>query len=146
MIINNDTINLLKECNSGCKMATNGMEHVMGYVKDTGLKQLINDYNKRHIDLGDKCHSLLNEYGADERDPHQVAKAMSWVSTEVKLSLKSDARQIRNILIDGCAMGIKSIGGYMEQYPAANDESVHIANDLIGIEQDFMEKLSTAEG
>lgn len=142
MIMNSDTVNLLKECNSGCKMATTGMEHVMDYVKDKKLKNLINQYNDRHISLGDKCHALLNEYGSNERDPHQIAKAMSWVSTEVKLSLNSDSRQIKNILIDGCAMGIKSISGYIEQYPAANDESTHIAYDLIGIEKDFMSKLS----
>ena len=140
--MNKDTVNLLKECNSGCKMATNGMEHVMSYVKDSSLKKLIDDYNDRHISLGDKCHTLLNSYGENERDPHQMARAMSWISTEVKLSVNSDSRQIKNILINGCAMGIKSISGYIEQYPTANGESMHIAHDLIGIEQDFMEKLS----
>ena len=29
----NDTVCLLKECNAGCKSATNSMEQVMGYVK-----------------------------------------------------------------------------------------------------------------
>ena len=45
--MNQDSIELLKQCNSGCKNGTNSMEQVMDYVKDDKLEKLINDYNKK---------------------------------------------------------------------------------------------------
>ena len=58
--MNNDTIMLLRECNSGCKNATNSMEQVIGLLHDDSLKDVIRDFNQRHIQLGDECHNLLN--------------------------------------------------------------------------------------
>ena len=83
--MNNDTISLLKECNSGCKNATDSMEQVMGLLHDQNLKTLISDFNQRHIKIGDECHQLLNNYGYDEKDPSPVSKVMSFISTEVKM-------------------------------------------------------------
>lgn len=36
--MNEDTINLLQECNAGCKSATNSMEQVLPYIKNENLK------------------------------------------------------------------------------------------------------------
>ena len=44
-----DTLELLKECNAGCKSATNSMEQVQAYVKDSQLRKIIEQYNKEHI-------------------------------------------------------------------------------------------------
>ena len=58
--MNTDTVYLLRECNSGCKCATNSMEQVMPFLKDKPhLRNLIEQYNDRHIKIGDECHALL---------------------------------------------------------------------------------------
>ena len=75
--MNNDTINLLKECNAGCKSATNSMEQVMSYVKNEKLKALIDKYNDSHIKLGDECHNMLNELGEQEKDPQKIPAMQS---------------------------------------------------------------------
>ena len=49
--MNNDSINLLKECDAGCKNATNSMEQVLGFIQDSKLKDVINVYNKQHIEI-----------------------------------------------------------------------------------------------
>ena len=51
--MNLDTINLLKECNAGCKSATNSMEQVLPYVKDEKLMFDIirNSFNMRRKTL-----------------------------------------------------------------------------------------------
>lgn len=139
--MNDDTIKLLRECNAGCKSATNSMEQVMSYIKDTKLKDLITSYNEKHIRIGDNCHTLLNSVGEDEKDPAAMAKVMSWFSTEMKLMINDDDAKIAEIMIDGCNMGIKSLSRYLHQYKGADSESIHLTEKLIKIEQDFMKEL-----
>ena len=44
--MNEDSIRLLKEVNSGCKNATDSFGQVMEFVRDEKLKNLIDEYNK----------------------------------------------------------------------------------------------------
>ncbi len=139
--MNDDTIKLLRECNAGCKSATNSMEQVMPYIKDTHLKDLITSYNEKHVRTGDSCHELLNSVGENEKDPAAMAKVMSWMGTEMKLMINDDDSKVAEIMIDGCNMGIKSLSRYLNQYKGADTESVHLTEKLIKIEQDFMKEL-----
>lgn len=139
--MNSDTINLLKECNAGCKSATNSMEQVMEYVKDEKLREIISDYNKQHIEIGDKCHNMLNKYGGNEKDIQPIAKAMSFITTEVKMMSDSSSQKAAEIMMDGCNMGIKKVSEYMNKYSSANDESKKMADKIVKIEQSFIEEL-----
>lgn len=139
--MNSDTINLLKECNAGCKSATNSMEQVMEYVKDEKLREIISDYNKQHIEIGDKCHSMLNKYGSNEKDPQPMAKAISFITTEVKMMNDSSSKKAAEIMMDGCNMGIKKVSEYINKYSSANDESKKMADKIVKVEQSFVEEL-----
>ncbi len=139
--MNNDTISLLKECNSGCKNATDSMEQVMGLLHDQNLKTLISDFNQRHIKIGDECHQLLNNYGYDEKDPSPVSKVMSFISTEVKMMNDNNTKKAAEIMMDGCNMGIKTISGCINQYPLADYESKKLAEKLVALEQEFVDEL-----
>ena len=136
-----DTIALLKECNAGTKMATSSIEQISDYISTPELKELLHKYNARHIELGDECHTLLNEAGADEKDPHPVAKAMSWIYSEVKLTLGGDEKKAAGILMDGCSMGIKSLSEYLNQYSDADEDSKRICKKLRELEEDMLEQL-----
>lgn len=139
--MNEDTINLLKECNSGCKSGTNSMEQVLPYIKDDKLKSIIHEYNDKHIKIGDECHQLLNEYHKEEKDPKVSAKVFSWISTEMKLMMNDNTHEIADIMIDGCNMGIKSVSEYINKYKTATKESVDLAKKLVKTEQEFMNEL-----
>ena len=139
--MNDDTIKLLKECNAGCKSATNSMEQVQSYLNDDSLKSLIDEYNDKHIKIGDECHQMLNEVHEEEKDPNPMAKAFSWISTEIKLMMNDNSHKIAELMIDGCNMGIKSISEYMNKYKAASQDSLGLAKKLIQVEQEFMNKL-----
>lgn len=139
--MNSDTINLLKECNAGCKSATNSMDQVLGYVEDTKLKDIINNYNQKHINLGDECHNLLNKYGSNEKDPQTMAKAMSFISTEIKMMTDNKTKKAAEIMMDGCNMGIKNVSGYINKYSHANTQSKELADRLVKTEQNFIEDL-----
>lgn len=139
--MNEDTIQLLEECNMGCKTATNSMEQVLPFTKDTDLKAIIEKYNDIHISIGDQCHEILNSSNEKEKDPPMTAKTFSWINTEIKLMVNDNNHKIADIMIDGCNMGIKSLSKYLNQYKAASEESINLVKNLIQIEQDFMKEL-----
>lgn len=139
--MNEDTINLLKECNAGCKSATSSMEQVMGHVKDQKLKALITKYNDRHIKIGDECHDMLNEASENEKDPNKLAMAMAEMGTEMKLTLNDSNKKIAGMLVDGCNMGIKSLSGYLNKYCTADENSTKLTQKLIKLEKNFMDEL-----
>lgn len=136
-----DTLELLKECNAGCKSATNSMEQVQAYVKDRELKKIIEQYNKEHILIGDECHKILDKAGETEKDPSPMAKTFSWISTEIKMMINDDEKKIADIMVDGCNMGIKALSRYLNEYKEADKESRNLTKKLICLEQDFMNDL-----
>lgn len=135
------TIALLKQCNSGCKSATNSMEQVMNYVKEEPLKVLIDKCNKKHIKIGEECHELLKKMGVEEEDPSIMAKTVSFVSTEVKLMIKDDSKKIAGLMMDGCNMGIKGISEAINKYPEASKDSIELAKEIVKEEEKFMDEL-----
>ena len=139
--MNEDSIRLLKEVNSGCKNATDSFGQVMEFVRDEKLKNLIDEYNKKHVKIGDECHQMLNDYGKDEKDPPTVAKAMMWFTTEVKMLMDDDDSHIAKLLADGCNMGMQSLNKYMNELEKAGQEEVNLASRLVDIESELYDKL-----
>lgn len=139
--LNTDTVALLKECNAGTKMATSSIEQISAYVTTPELKELLHKYNADHIELGEKCHELLNNAGKEEKDPHPMAKAMSWFTSEVKLSMNGDEKKAAGILMEGCSMGIKSLSEYLNKYSGADDTAKRICEKIRKLEENMQEKL-----
>ena len=115
------TRKLLEECCSGCRMAVESFEQIKEYVKDTEFRKLINDYTEKHRCLEDEAVSLLKEAGNEAVSPGVMASTLSRFTTEIKLTFNSDNTQIARLLIDGCAMGIKTLGEKAHQYDKADN-------------------------
>lgn len=139
--VNTDTIELLKECEAGVKMATSSMEQIIQHVENPHLKKLIEQKNAEHIKLGEEAHHILNEAGEQDEDPNPVATFWAKAGTGMKMSVNGDSHQAASILTDGCNMGIKSISEYINKYVGADQQSVAIAEKLRSIETDMMKKL-----
>ena len=131
---NNDTIYLLKECDAGSKMAVTSIDEVLDKVTDREFLKLLVESKKHHEKLGNDLHSLLNELGAEEKEPSPIAKGMSWMKTNVKIGLDGSDATIADLIVDGCDMGIKSLYKYLNQYPAADEKAKEICKRLISIE------------
>lgn len=138
---NGDTVALLKECDAGSKMATNSLEQIMKYVKTDELNELLHEYNDKHIQIGEEIHARLREAGEEDKDPSPMAKAMSWISSQVKLTMDSSEKEVADILIDGCNMGVKSLNGYKNKYFGADERAVDYCNQLIRIEKQLSDDL-----
>ena len=139
--VSQDTVELLKECDAGCKMAIDSMEQIAKYVSDDQLKTIIQKYNGAHIKMEEDIHRMLNNIGAEGQDPNPIAKASSWLQSEVKMMMNCDAKQAANLLTDGCNMGVKSLNKYLNQYKNADEVSHKLCMRLIKIEEKLCEEL-----
>lgn len=133
--VSQDTVELLKQCDAGCKMAIDSMEQISKFVVDDKLKTIIAKYNGDHIRMEEDIHRVLNHIGAEEGEPNPLAKASSWLQSEVKMMMKGDSKQAASLLTDGCNMGIKSLCEYKNSYKAADDKSISICEKLCDIER-----------
>ena len=61
-MVNKDTIQLLKECDSGTKMAVSSIDEVFDKVQNSKLKQLLSESKSHNETLGNELHALLLEY------------------------------------------------------------------------------------
>lgn len=132
-----DTVKLLKECDAGSKMATSSIDEVLDRVGDANMKKLLTESREHHEKLGNEIHSLLLEHGSEEKDPNPMAKSMSWMKTNMKLTMDESDATIADLMTDGCDMGTKSLYRYLNQYQAADTTSKDICRRLISIEEEL---------
>ena len=140
-MIEQDTIKLLRECDAGIKMGVKSIDDVEKYVKSNDMKNLLNASKAEHKRLENEIEVLLNAYGDDGKNPNPIATGMSWMKTNVKLSMHHSDKTVADLMTDGCNMGVKSLSGYLNQYKAANERSKDIAKKLIAIEADLGENM-----
>ena len=138
---NTDSIHLLKECDAGTKMAVTSIDEVLEYTQNSDFKQLLLKSKDHHEKLGNEIHSLLLQYHSEEKDPAAMAKGMSWIKTNMKMTMNNSDATAADLITDGCNMGIKSLYRYQNQYPAANPKVMSLCEDLIKIEEDLRRDL-----
>ncbi len=138
-VINSDTIKLLRECNAGTKMGVESIDEVIDYVQNEEFKNLLIGSKSRHEALGQETRDLLNSYSDDGKEPSAMAKGMSWLKTNFKLTVDSSDETIADLITDGCNMGTKSLRRYINEYPAAEDKAKDIAFRIIMVEEDTID-------
>lgn len=136
-MIEEDTVKILKECDSGIKMGVESIDEILDYVKDEKMKQLLSDSKDHHSELKKDLQQLLDKYHDEGKNPNPVAKGMSWLKTNVKLTVNESDETVADLMVDGCNMGVKSLSKYLNQYKAADEKSKNIAKKLIKIEDDL---------
>ncbi len=137
----NDTIALLKECNSGIKMGINSLTDVLDKVQASELREILKTAKKEHEKLGDESHAILLKYHEDGKEPHPVAKMMANVKTGMKLTMQESDATVADLITDGCDMGIKSLHRYLNQYPDAEESVVKLTGKLIESEEKLRKNL-----
>jgi len=138
---NSDTIKLLRECDAGTKMAVTSIDEVLESVKSSELKKLLKETKDHHSKLGNEIHALLSRLDTEEKEPSMMAKGMSWMKTNMKMSMDSSDATIADLITDGSNMGVKSLHRYLNQYKMADDTTKDICKRLIGIEEQLIKEL-----
>lgn len=138
---NQDTVKLLKECDAGAKMAITSIDEVLEKVCDEELKRILQESKAKHKELESELDMLLIQQGAQEKEPGTMAKSMSWMKTNMKLSMDNSDGTVADLITDGCNMGIKSLYRYLNQYKEADRKARGLCEKLIDAEEQLRSKL-----
>ena len=131
----NDTLKLLRECDSGVQMGVSSIEDVISDIKDNTFRTILNDCKAEHERLRDELQNALDEYGDDGKAPNPMAKGMSWMKTNVMMAVKDSDATAADLMTDGCNMGVKSLSKYLNKYKGADARSKALTGRLIGLEE-----------
>ncbi len=134
-MIEQDTIKLLRECDAGVKMGVSSIDDVLDFVKSRELKEYLTKCKDEHIKLNDEIQGALDRFHDEGKNPNPIAKGMSWMKTNVKLSVDESDETIADLMTDGCNMGVKSLNKYLNQYEAADEHAKDITKRLINLEE-----------
>lgn len=137
----NDTVELLRECNSGIKMGVTSLNDVLEHVKEGNLRKVLVEAKKEHEKLGDETHEILLKYHEDGKEPHPVAKMMASMKTGTKLALEENDQTVAELITDGCDMGIKSLHRYLNQYKDAQKDVKDMTKKVIASEENLRKNL-----
>ena len=105
------------------------------------MEELIKKYNTDHIKLHEECHLILNEAGAEDKEPNMMAKMMGKLQSQMKLMSSGDTKKAAEILTDGCNMGMKTLSEFMNQYKNADSRAIMICEKIYQIEDQMMDEL-----
>ena len=137
--MNNDTILLLKECDSGLKMAISSLDEVLDVIKNQKFKEIcITSKNKT---LKNEVDHLLKEHHLQEKEPSLLAKSMSWLKMNFKIQMNEDDQTIASLLFEGCSMGIETLYKYLHQYENASSKIKEVTEKLIEIEKELSQNI-----
>ena len=134
-MVEQDTIKLLRECDAGVKMGISSIDDVLDHVKKEDFRKKLTKCREEHQDLQIKILQELEKYQDDGKNPNPIAKGMSWMKTNMKLSMEDTDATIADLITDGCNMGVKSLNRYLNQYKAADEVSKDMAKRLINLEE-----------
>lgn len=140
-MIEQDTIRLLRECDSGARMGVTSIDDVLRYTKDEKLTHLLEESRSDHVALSRELSGLLDRYGDEGKEPGVMASSMAHMKTVMELTVDQTDSRVADLMVDGCNMGVKSLSKYLNQYAAADEKSKEMAKRLIGIEERLAVKL-----
>lgn len=135
------TRKLYEECSIGCQMAVESMQQIKEFTQDTELSEFIEKYIDRHSRLGGEAKDHLIDSGNEVKAPGMMASAFSWFSTELKLNLNDDNSKIAKLLMDGCNMGIKTLGERTNTLNQADKSADALARKILKTEEEMIKEL-----
>ena len=140
MMIEQDTIRLLRECDAGIQMGVSAIDDVLERVQAPDMYRRLSAC-KRAESLKTEINGMLADCHDDGKAPNPLAQGMSWLKTNAAMAMNGSDQTIASLMTDGCNMGVKSLGRYLNQYEAASEDSKDITKRLIGLEQKLSDDL-----
>ena len=118
-------------------MGISSIEDVVSDVENRKLREMLDECRRRHEVLSIEVGALLDEHSDAGKNPNPMAKSMSYIKTNMKLMASHRDETIADLMTDGCNMGVKSLGKYLNQYKSADEKSREIAKNLITLESNL---------
>lgn len=141
MMIEQDTIRLLRECDAGIQMGVSAIDDVLERVQAPDMYRRLSACKRAHESLKTEINVMLADCHDDGKAPSPLAQGMSWLKTNAAMAMNGSDQTIASLMTDGCNMGVKSLGRYLNQYEAGSEDSKDITKRLIGLEQKLSDDL-----
>ena len=141
MMIEQDTIRLLRECDAGIQMGVSAIDDMLERVQAPDMYRRLSACKRAHESLKTEINVMLADCHDDGKAPNPLAQGMSWLKTNAAMAMNGSDQTIASLMTDGCNMGVKSLGRYLNQYEAASEDSKDITKRLIGLEQKLSDDL-----
>ena len=141
MMIEQDTIRLLRECDAGIQMGVSAINDVLERVQAPDMYRRLSACKRAHESLKTEINGMLADCHDDGKAPNPLAQGMSWLKTNAAMAMNGSDQTIASLMTDGCNMGVKSLGRYLNQYEAASEDSKDNTKRLIGLEQKLSDDL-----
>lgn len=141
MMIEQDTIRLLRECDAGIQMGVSAIDDVLERVQAPDMYRRLSACKRAHESLKTEINVMLADCHDDGKAPNPLAQGMSWLKTNAAMAMNGSDQTIASLMTDGCNMGVKSLGRYLNQYEAASEDSKDITKRLIGLEHKLSDDL-----
>ena len=141
MMIEQDTIRLRRECYAGIQMGVSAIDDVLERVQAPDMYRRLSACKRAHESLKTEINVMLADCHDDGKAPNPLAQGMSWLKTNAAMAMNGSDQTIASLMTDGCNMGVKSLGRYLNQYEAASEDSKDITKRLIGLEQKLSDDL-----
>lgn len=122
-------------------MGTKSIDEVLPHVLSDEMAKCLTDCKDEHLKLGHEIEAALDRFSDDGKDPNPMAKAMSYMKTEMKLAFDDSEKTVADLITDGCNMGVKSLTRYLNEYKAADETAKDICKRLVKLEERLAEDL-----
>ena len=140
-MIEQDTVKLLRECDAGARMGMDSLNGVLSAAETPALRDLLKASLDGHETVSRDITEALHRFDDAGKKPNPMASGMSWLKAHAELALDHSDSTIADLMTDGCAMGIKSLSRYLNQYQAADEDAKGLARKLIGLEDSLSQDL-----
>lgn len=140
-MIEKDTVKLLRECDLGIKMGVSSISDMLPYAKSEKMKFYLSSSKSEHERLARECEALLEDYGDEGKNPNPLISGMSAMKSAMRLGLHPTDHNVADIMLDGCAMGIKSLSENLNKYTRAEEKAKDITKKLISMEDALARKM-----
>ena len=141
MMIEQDTIRLLRECDAGIQMGVSAIDDVLERVQAPDMYRRLSACKRAHESLKTEINVMLTDCHDDGKAPNPLAQGMSWLKTNAAMAMNGSDQTIASLMTDGCNMGVKSLSRYLNQYDHADNSARKIARELITCESDLSSNL-----
>ena len=131
----NDTVRLLRECDTGIKMALVSLDGAIDKTGNEALLHLLTQSRREHGELDGEISAQLARNGAHGRDAPMMAKLAAQMKGGVKIGMSGQTdRAIAEFVTDGCNLGVKTLCKQLNQCKNAEGEARQTCGRLVNLE------------
>ena len=88
MMIEQDTIRLLRDCDAGIQMGVSAINDVLERVQAPDMYRRLSACKRAHESLKTEINGMLADCHDDGKAPNPLAQGMSWLKTNAAMAMK----------------------------------------------------------